>query len=221
MQLEPRTVDPSVLRELRPGEQLLWWGRPDPQHQVRQDHAYTYILLACIIAALAYLLYFCVETYFGTRNGLLLAPIFLVICMLLLLVLVLYAYLRLYRKLASDLRHTTYAVTNQRIIVMVANPQGLNVTSHTAEDMGAIQLIETGDGWGDVSYGLPHTFAVGAARITIIDKLAGIPNARMVENLLNRTFKQMPSPGQQAWAHPQPYPYASTPQQYEPFQHQE
>src|SRR5579883_2720835 len=39
MQSEPMMVDPYLQHELKPGEQLLWWGRPDPKHRARTGNA--------------------------------------------------------------------------------------------------------------------------------------------------------------------------------------
>lgn len=194
MQHEAQSVDLSVLRELRPDEQLLWWGQPDPRRQVRTNSPLVYILYGILISAISSLLYFFLAQYAEVSQFFpsifVFFILFVLAILLLLLLIAAYGTYKIYHKIAIDLRHTTYAITDQRIITIVTNQQDFAVTSHTAEDVGMIQLVETDDGWGNVSYGYPHALQVGAVRATIIPTLTGIPHVRMVEDILSRTFKQ-------------------------------
>ncbi len=189
MQLDPQIVEPAILHELRSGEQLLWWGRTDPKHQVRTNYVFSFIVYAAITCTVAALLYIDISLYISTHGFLpLLSAPFLALLLLLLLYIA-YALYRLYHSINVNSRNAIYAITNQRIITRVALKHGFMVTSRTAEDIGLIQSIETDDGWGDIKYGHPCPVQVGSASTTTIATLAGIPNVRMVENLLTSTFE--------------------------------
>lgn len=72
---------------------------------------------------------------------------------------------------------------------MTASKQGFAVNSYTQHDIGQINRVETGGGWGDVSYGKVRQIRKGMRMISVTEKLVGIPNAHMVADSLTRTFK--------------------------------
>ena len=226
MEPAPMMVDPYLHVELRPGEQLLWWGKPDPTHRAKTGTAQmvNIIVYSVLAVAMAGLVIFDIsllneESTLGLdQNG-----IFLLFVSLVLLGLYLFRLYMLYRQhtqYTTKLRNTTYGITNQRVIVMTSNAQNFTVHSFGSNDIGPINRIETGGGWGDVSYGKMRQVQQGLRTVTVVEKLVGVPNARMVEDLLVRTFKNAAPPAPQMFYAPQtppfPQPYPPQPQQYRP-----
>jgi len=229
MQSEPMMVDPYLQHELKPGEQLLWWGRPDPNHRAKTGNASsTFIANAIIYGVLAPVVIgvfffdiqlFQEESAFGGIES---TTVFLFFASIVLLGVYLYRlsqFYRQYMRSTANLRNTVYGITNERVIVITATPGQFFINSYRANDIGPINRIETGGGWGDVSYGKMRQVQRGFRTVMIVEKLVGIPNVRLVEDILIRTFKN-PAPA------PTPYPptppepqqhYPPTPQQYMPM----
>lgn len=221
----PTTVDPSLQQELKPGEQLLWWGRPDSAHRAKTSNAPTITMIIYSILALVMvgLVIFDIQLFReeSTLGGVDSNTVILLLASIVLLGLYLY---RLYQfsrqrtQYTTNLRHTIYGITNQRVIVMTATAQNFIVNSYRENDIGQINRIETGGGWGDVSYGKARHIQRGSRTITIVEKLVGIPDVRLVEDLLVKTFKSAPGTPP-AFAPPQlpaAQPYPPTPQSYYP-----
>lgn len=237
MQSGPMMVDPYLQQEIKPGEQLLWWGKPDPAHRARTGNASStlitniviYSILALVMVGLVIfdILLFREES---ALDGVDSTTVILFIVSIVLLGVYLYRLYRLYRQYMQsilNLRNTVYGITNERIIVITATPGQFFINSYRANDIGPINRIDTGGGWGDVSYGKMRQVQRGFRTITIVEKLAGIPNARMVEDILSRTFKSAAPMSAfyppQAPSLPQQYPpapqhYAAPPQEYTPPQ---
>jgi hypothetical protein len=223
MQTGPLQVDPYLQNELKPGEQLLWWGRPDPAHRVKSTGTVNtnYIIYGALAIAMVFLLFFDIHlineesTDFSSPDPL---TIGLLIISIILLSVYMYRIYMLYsatQKSTRNLRNTIYGITNRRIIVMTLVGQNFAVKSHTQSDIGQITRTETGGGWGDVGYGVPRAMQVGMRATTIVDKLAGVPGARLVEDILIRTFKNVNAVPQQIWySQPSVEPYPPSPQQY-------
>ncbi|MDQ2717161.1 MAG: hypothetical protein M3Z08_19850 [Chloroflexota bacterium] len=66
------------------------------------------------------------------------------------------------------------------------------MNSCTRDDIGQINRVETGGGWGNLSYGKARHIQRGNRLFTVAETLQGIPNVRMVEDLLSTTFKSVP-----------------------------
>jgi hypothetical protein len=217
MQPGPAMID-HLQNELKPGEQLLWWGIPDPARRAKTASTVTpaYILYGTLILLAIGLIAFNIHLI-SEEIALLEGPdLFTIILLVISIALLLINAYRIYvtynttHKYVNDLRKTIYGITNQRVIVMTAGTPSFSVNSYTREEMGQIIRVETDDGWGDVSYGKPRQIQRGGRILTIVEKLVGIPNVRKVEDLLIRTFKSpQPVPGgypPQAEAPAQSYP---------------
>jgi hypothetical protein len=227
MQSETVLDNPQVQNEMKPGEHLLWWGKPNLARRVKNHNTSLYIntifmgILAVFMLFLVYNAWnlFMEEIDFSgsfqsTTLFLVILPSFMFILCLFRIALVYYQF----QKARTNLVNTTYAITDQRIIVITATGKGFAVKSHTRGDIGQIVRMETGEGWGDVSYGIPRSQQSGSRSVTVVDKLVGVPNAWMVEDVLMRTFKSgPPAAPQQVWYPPQPQPqYYAQPTQYPP-----
>lgn len=223
MQSGPIMVDPSLQQELKPGEQLLWWGKPDIARRVKTGSGQTinitiYSILALVMVALVIfdIQLFSEESSFGSIDS---NTVILLLVSLVLLGVYIY---RLYQfasqrtQYTTNLRNTTYGITNQRVIVITATTQHFIVNSYRANDLGQINRVETGGGWGDVSYGKARHIQRGRRTIAIVEKLVGIPNVRLVEDLLVTTFKGSGTPPAfpPAQTPPPPQSYPPTPQSY-------
>lgn len=220
--MQPQSVMIDYLQnEVKPGEQLLWWGKPELSRRAKTASTATvvYIVNGILAVLMLFLVAFDIHLLYE-ENSLLSEPdpftILLLIVAIGLLGLNLYRIYAAYstaQKYITNLRHTIYGITNQRVIVMTAGTQGFVVNSYGANDIGQINRVETGDGWGDVSFGKPRHVQQGARTLTLVEKLVGIPEVQKVADILTRTFKVTPSatPSAPIW-HPQQYP--PTPQQY-------
>jgi hypothetical protein len=230
MQSEPMMVDPYLQHELKPGEQLLWWGKPDPRHRARAGNAsalsMTNIIIYSILAlVMVGLIVFDMQLFQeeSALGGIESTTVFLFIVSVVLLGVYLYRLSQIYRQYmrsTANLRNTVYGITNERVIVITTTPGQFFINSYRANDIGPINRIETGGGWGDVSYGKMRQVQRGLRTITIVEKLVGIPNARLVEDILTRTFKNS-APAPMPYSSPPPVPpqhYPPTPQHYMPPQ---
>lgn len=189
-------VDPALQNELKPGEQLLWWGRPDPKRKAKSAYAQTanyiiYGILAVVAIGLIISnlnLIFQEIGFFGRPDS---DSIFLLFVSFALLCVPLYRFYASYnliQKQVNDLRNTIYAITNQRVIMMTARKSGVTVNSYTQNDIGQINRVETGDGWGDVAFGKVRQVQRGLRTIPVTEKFTGIPNVHLVADILSRTF---------------------------------
>lgn len=216
MQPQQMMIDPSLQNELKSGEQVLWWGRCDPKRRARATNTYIayYILYGVLCVAFFFLLFSVIQlaqsenTYL---SGISSSTIALLVGTFILFGVMLYRISLTYRQQArqtTDLRNTTYGITNRRVIVMIARKQGPTVHSFTQSDIGQINRVETGAGWGDVAFGKVRQIQRGMRMLTVTEKLQGIPNARMVEDILARTFKNMDAGWSQEYMpQPQMQPY--------------
>lgn len=224
MQMEQAMVDPALQDELKPGEQLLWWGRPDPRRRAKTagTQSISYIIYGVMVIVMAVLVASSIQlaqeetSYLSGPST---STIALLIAAIILLGAYAYRIFLLYSQRAKysiTLKNTIYGITNQRVIVMTANPRGFAVNSYTHNDIGQINRVETGDGWGDVSYGKVRQMRSGLRTLNVTEKLVGIPNARMVADILARTFKNA-GPGA-PWYPPQTpalmLQYPPLPQEY-------
>lgn len=221
MQSETVLDNPQVQNEMKPGKHLLWWGKPNLAHRVKSHIFYINPIIMGVLAIFSLWLVYnawnlLIEEvgFDGNLQGsTLVLLIFCIVLFISCLARILLFYYQI-QKNRANLLNTTYAITDRRIMVITATSKGLAVKSHTRGDIGQIVRAETGGGWGDVSYGIPRSQQAGFRSVTLVDKLAGIPNAGMVEDILMRTFKNSQPAPQQDWypSYPQQQPYPPQPQ---------
>jgi hypothetical protein len=187
------SIDPTILAELRPGEPVLWWGRPDPKRRILHKASRTSLILIGLMSILVLLL-------IGFDGLVVLSGVagesFIVLSLLVVNVALLWsigyvgsiwmksrAHLR-------NLRQTIYAITNQRVLVITIMPgKSRGVASYTKSDIGTISRYEGKDGWGDLVFGTPRPSIVNGRRMMASASLAGIPQVRLAEAVLFQTFK--------------------------------
>jgi hypothetical protein len=187
-------VDPNLLAELRPGERLLWWGRPNPKRRVSPRRSrlsawqigWNGALLLLFVAFNGFVLLH-LRDFDGS---LLLVALLVDVGLLLNPVLLGYSLLLEYRHVRA-LRSTIYAITNERALIMTteSNVQR-GVVSYLKSDIGSISRHEGKDGWGSVIFGLPRPSMIRGRQVMASASFGGIPQVRMVEEILFRTFKQ-------------------------------
>jgi hypothetical protein len=215
MRTETVLDNPFVQQELKPGEHLLWWGNPHPAHRIKPRPTF-YVrpvimgflaIGSLVLLSFVWSLYQFVMDFDASIAGSILA--LFIACLLLFAVTTARVLIFIYqvRKHLTNLRNTTYAITDRRIMVITRTGKGVAVKSHTSGDIGQIVRVETGGGWGDISYGIPHTRQMGLRTTTLVDKMTGIPNAWMVEDILLRTFKHSQGAPQPSWHSPQAQEY--------------
>lgn len=190
-------IDPRISHELRPGEQLLWWGKPDPaywsQRRALRIYSLRFWSLFCFCMFLLLCDNICLFLSFPptpvTQVNLLGLIIFVSLLLFFFLwqsitVRFVYEQMRVRRK---DLHHTVYAITTQRIVEVVEN-KAVRVRSCSRADIGMVDRAETRDGWGDLTYGKPVSISFLPTSLTT-SRMAGIPDVRAVQELVLRTFK--------------------------------
>ena len=195
-------VDPRILRELRPGEQLLWWGRPDPAY-MSQRHIprlifrnFLFLSSFCMVLLLLDMVFviFSIPPTIVTQLNLLGLIFFLSLFLLFFIrqtinARVMYGQVRTQLK---GLGQTVYAITNQRIVEVFGN-EALRVFSYSRTDIDKIARIETREGRGDLIYATP-ALAISPLISLTSRRMVGIPDVRAVQELVLRTFKdEIPS----------------------------
>jgi hypothetical protein len=196
--LAERVVDPLVQREIQENEQLLWWSHPDPKRS--STHKGTRALersvqlpvgLAVILVVLAVVFFFVPIGPFKSTH---------LLSLLLVIGAALVAYslpkklarYRAARQQEHTLAHTIYAITDQRVLVLIKTGHrgGVNAYSFTKGDIGRIERFEQ-DGWGDLIFGPVRPPPQSNVQLAPpAPRLAGIADVRRVEWLLLKTFKE-------------------------------
>lgn len=183
MNVEVQRIAQSVVRT---GESLLWSGQPDPRRIALQ----TLPIFILAIPWTAFALFWIATASgfklpsFDPSNYFSLFPFFgvpFVLIGLTTLALPYWAYRRANR--------TVYAVTDQRCL-MITTGKRMYVDSYAAEDIGAIKRVERRNGTGDLIFAASATDA--AKDLTRIRKTGfyGIPNVRLVEDIVRSVFKK-------------------------------
>ena len=198
MQQNPSGIDPNLLAELRPGEQVLWWTHPNPKRRMRrkQFNMLT-VRLAIILAVFLFIVY---EDITFIPN----APLpeastvfFLIMANIVILPSLVYILL-IYRsnlRVRGLLRYTIYAITNQRALMITALPGKVRgVASYAKDDIGTISRQEGQEGWGDLTFGILRPVNVGTRTVLAPSRFSGIPNVQQVEQIMFQTFKRPVAP---------------------------
>jgi hypothetical protein len=188
MQIDPSLTDPHR-SELKPGEQFLWAGRPNPAGMALGSLGGTVFgVFWC-----GFLVNFLQQWYrFPSRDasgpaglfglhGLLSALFFVPFVLIGLGALLspLWAYL--------GARKTFYGITNERVLI-VQCWRGRKVTSYYPTDLGPLERRERPDGSGDLSFARITTKDSDGDPKVVPVKFSGIPAVRQVEELLRRAL---------------------------------
>lgn len=199
MQQNPSGIDSNLLAELRAGEQVLWWGRPDPKRRIRrrQFNMLT-VRLAIIVAVFLFIVYEDITvipdwSFLEASTVLILFVANVVILFGLVYILLIY---RSNLRVLGQLRYTVYAITNRRAIMITALPGKVRgVASYAKDDIGSISRQEGQGGWGDLTFGTLRPVNVGSRTVLAPSRFSGIPNVRQVEEIMFQTFKRPDVPG--------------------------
>lgn len=197
--LAERVVDQVVSREIQDREQLLWWSQPDPKRssthkgtRALERSVQLPVAVAVILVLLGVILFFVPVGPFKSTH-------FLSLLLVIGAVLVVYSLpkklprYRAARQQEHTLAHTIYAITDQRVLVLIkTGHRGVNAYSFTRGDIGRLERFERGeDGWGDLVFGPVRPPPQGTTQPTPpAPRLAGIADVRRVEWLLLKTFKE-------------------------------
>ena len=198
--LAERVIDPLVQREIQEGEQLLWWGTPDPKRSSTYKGARALEWSVWLPLGVAFILVLLAVIFFFVPIGPFKNTHFLSLLLVIGAVLVVYSLpkklprYRVARQQEHTLAHTIYAITNQRVLVLIKTGHrgGVNAYSFTKDDIGRIDRFERGeDGWGDLLFGPVRPPPQGNAQLASpAPRLEGIADVRRVEWLLLKTFKE-------------------------------
>ena len=200
-------IDPILITELRAGERVLWWGRPDPKRRMKRKQSQNVPVRFGFILAMFLLMIFLDTSFIPDWPYITSSPLslfMLVVANLVVLFCVFYTLpaFRAYLRLQQQLRHTYYAITNQRALMMTALPEKSRVVvSYAKDDIGTISREEGGGGWGDLTFGILRPSKIGTRTVLTQSRFSGIPNVRQVEEIMFQTFKREvepapPAPGE-------------------------
>ncbi|MCK6625603.1 MAG: hypothetical protein L6R45_10560 [Anaerolineae bacterium] len=183
--------------ELRPGEKLLWSGRPEPKRLARQGGNVVMVVFGLVFIGFAVLwLSSAIMPSLEVLNTplpeatqtewmiTLLAPLFSLPFLLVGLGLMSVPYWA-YRQAFK----TMYALTDQRAMIIV-NGKTLLVSSYSDKDIGDIEPVERSNGRGDLIFASELVRGRGSTSYTRKIGFIGIPDVRMVEQLMLDTFKR-------------------------------
>lgn len=194
-------IDPNLLAELRPGEPVLWWGRPDPKRRVINGRSLlSPILIGFLSLLVLFLLAFDILVILNIH---VLDALFLSLDVLFLFAIILINVGLLFsigslgypmvqrRRHVRDLLHTIYAITDQRALIITIVPgKSRGVVSYTKGDIGTISRHEGKEGWGDLIFGVPRPSVVNGRRVMASASFGGIPQVRAAESVMFQTFKR-------------------------------
>ena len=187
-------IDPNLLAELRPGEPVLWWGRPDPKRRVINGRSQLSPILIGFLSILVLIL-LAFDTFVILNlhflDALLLFAIILINAGLLFSIGSLgYPFVQR-RRHVRNLLHTIYAITDQRALIITIVPgKSRAVVSYTKSDIGTISRHEGKEGWGDLIFGVPRPSVVNGRRVMASASFGGIPQVRAAESMMFQTFKR-------------------------------
>jgi hypothetical protein len=169
-----RTIEPSKLarEQLADGEHLLWCGRPSAGRLMFDDSNWFYLL------------YFALALIRWLNRQYIVAGVW---CLLGIANLT----LRVFRHAARS-KKTVYAVTNQRIFMIIADKPD-SLVSFRNIDATKIRIEnERSDGFGDLVFKrFERVLAYRNTRAYEV-RLRGIPDVRNVEKLVREAFAQTP-----------------------------
>ena len=180
---------------------MLWWGRPNPKRRIkrRQSQMVTMrfgIALAALLLVLIIDILIIPDILVVVHSAAYLLLLMIVINVMLLFSI--FSFLPAYQAqllLQKQLRHTFYAITNRRALMMTALPgKSRAVVSYAREDIGTISREEGEGGWGDLTFGILRPATVGGRTLLTQSRFSGIPNVRQVEEIMFRTFKNATEP---------------------------
>ncbi len=186
-------IDPILLAELRPGESVLWWGRPNPKQRVIHGRSRPPLLLIGLTSILTLIL-IAFDSFIAFNVHLLDGT--LIIAVMLINGGLLYSIGQLSYSVVLRLRHvrslyhTIYGITDQRALIITTTPgKNRGVVSYAKGDIGTISRHEGKDGWGDLVFGVPRPSVVNGRRVMAAASFGGIPQVRVAELVMFQTFK--------------------------------
>lgn len=207
--MQPQQEADSLLkRELGPGEELLWFNRPDPKRLRRTGPANVFLILIIIFGSIGLVMLITAIILFTTvhnKGGTIAATVLSPISGTFLFVALIYSiFVLVYRKSS---RHTMYGITNQRVIILSTGPT-LSADSYTRNDIDYITRRERPDNSGDLffagrrspmytynnNYGYNNAnygygYEYGAYGMSNSGSFIGIPDVRNAEQVLREIFK--------------------------------
>jgi len=203
MQLE---TDSFLKREMGPGEELLWFNRPDTKRFRMTGPNGIFLILTIIFGSIGLPMTIVAITLLATphdTNGTNLATAFFIIGGTFLFMTLFFGIFALFYRQAS--RHTLYGITNQRIIILNTGPI-LTVDSYSRNDIGHITRRERPDNSGDLFFTGPrspmyqynnnyaynnsnYSYGYGAYGMSNTGRFIAIPDVRTAERILRETFK--------------------------------
>ncbi|MDQ2887591.1 MAG: hypothetical protein M3Y39_16075 [Chloroflexota bacterium] len=201
--MQQQEMEFSLEKELAEGEELLWFGHPDPSRRATMaGPTLAFIILTSVFGVLGilFLVAALIISFFAiaSRATAVVSLVFYIIGGTFLFLAILFGLFATF--LRQPLRQTVYGITNQRVIILRRGAT-LTVDSYTKNDIGHITRRERPDGSGDLifanarsPYGYNYNSSAygasyGYGNMSGSGKFTGIPNVRATEQLLRSTFK--------------------------------
>jgi hypothetical protein len=166
-----------VQSELGPGENGVWFGKPDPTRVILPS----LVKMTAICLAIAY---YVANAMQGTRAAYGLA---ISLAVLIGLELVGFIIFGLGIRAALIARKTVYAITNKRILVLIPNRAGVIVAPYPVDNFSNVKSFVLPNGKGDVTFIRKAGAGTTGGKSGDL-KLVGVARARDVEEVARRTF---------------------------------
>ena len=190
--MESSAIDENLLKELRPGERVLWWGRPSEKHRVIKVRSSQRLLSPLFGVLLLVLLTWIDASTFPLWHNVGLSSLLLLLVFNILLFALAFTFFFTFFNLQFNktLRHTLYAITNQRALLLTVVPgKSYGVISYAKSEIGTISRHEGKGGWGDLTFGTPRPMRLGGKTVLSSVRFVGVPDVRQVEWIMVQTFK--------------------------------
>ena len=183
-------VEEFLRKQLTPGEQLLWWGRPAQGVILRPADT---LLIPFSLLWGGFAIFW---EYMVLSSGN--APVFFAVWGVPFVAIGLYLIAGRFFFDAWQRAHTLYAVTNQRILIM-SGLKTWNLKSINLRTLSDLSLSERSRGLGSISFGPPNPLAWTAGsgwpgRSQATPSFELIPDARSVYELIRRAQESRSSP---------------------------
>lgn len=187
-QVQSFELSQALMRELRPGERIVWSGQPVPKAMRRGAWLASLFAIPFTAIAVTWVVFSSMGTWFSSRNDGPEWPAAMIPCFGLPFVLVGVMLLLAPIWMGRAAYRTLYTITDQRAIVLRRRWLGaMFVQSFAPDQLASLERHERSDGMGDLIFQHDVTRS-GTSVVTVRRGFIGVPNVAEVERILSATL---------------------------------
>jgi hypothetical protein len=184
---EQTALSQKLQQELQRNEQVIWQAYPEGSRRAKQSLLRTllpsWMVLRLFLLLSMFLVVVVTSIVYRSTTPLLLVLYGSIFLAVMLVAIILVVSPR--RTARRRLQNTIYAITTRRLLVITLDRDQWVQNSYEAQDLGRIDYIERGDGWGDVVIGVQQRVqSQGYSLVVMSPRLSGVEHARSVAALL-------------------------------------